>query len=600
LAESLAFQAHGSVRLFHIDKADVSYTRGTVRPRVANDLYKSVLDDPPAIAWRHEPLEAFSQLLLPQAKAYENWFEAAMKRNDPLAALGVVDRMHRARFYSKLPLGGRLLNLRWIMQGPEAALSNSAMLQRRDLAGRFPRFMELDKQAKQLREQLKQQALLPEDSDQARAQGKLLNKLAKISAQADQELLKMVVRREPVEMVFPALREAKEVQEQLAPGQAVLVFYAASNEHHAFLLTQKKHGHWKIASPRNVKKRLTSLLKAMGNYDQGREVSASLLADNTNWHEEGIELLGEIQAGSGVDLGLEIDKLTIVPDGIYWYVPFEALPLDKGADPDTLLTRSQVRYAPTLGLTVADGRARAQSGDYAFVLGRLFPREDEEFSQRAFDTLRQVVPKAHAIRSQLLAPSSTLAVLLNGLVVLDDIKSNMQSPLSVAPFQIDRGRPGSSIQQWLALPWGSPDIIFLPGFHTPAENSLKNMSTETRAGNELFITSMGLFATGSRTVVLSRWRMGGQMSTNLIREFLQELPNTTAQESWQRAVEIAQETAVDPTLEPRVSAADNSAITGSHPFFWSGYLVIDWGPQGSEDAQQAEPPKLQFPKKKAG
>ena len=74
------------------------------------------------------------------------------------------------------------------------------------------------------------------------------------------------------------------------------------------------------------------------------------------------------------------------------------------------------------------------------------------------------------------------------------------------------------------MPWGGPEQILLPGFHTAAESSLRR----TGSGNELFLATCGLMANGARTVLLSTWRTGGQSSFDLVREFAQELPHTSA------------------------------------------------------------------------
>jgi CHAT domain-containing protein len=594
LQAAIDFERIGSVRLFHIKLVDAAYVEGSIRERGAMKLYQQVLEDPSAIVWRHQPLEAFSQLLVPQPVALNHWFEAALKREQPLAALSIVDRIKRVRFFSNLPLGGRLLNLRWIMQGHPASLSREALLQRQEFTAQFPQFAVLDQQAKKIRGQLKKEPLLPNDPQLASEQAKRLHELAKNSQFQENELMKMAVRREPVAMVFPPLRDAKNVQKTLAAGEAILVFHVTPKAHHVFLVTRERHRHWKIASPKKVKKYLTALLRSMGHHDQNRELDLEQLADSS-WQVAAQQLAVEITAEGKIDLGRNIKELVIVPDHFYWYVPFEALWV--GDDRErTLLAKTRVRYAPTFGLTKADARGRPQSGDYAIVVGSLYPREDETLGQTAFKQIQAVVPRGHAIEDSLQVPSHILAVMLDGLVVLDDLTSSGQDPLSLAPFRVDEGLPGSSIRQWLSLPWGSPDVIVLPGFHTPAENSLKKISTLNRAGDELFLTSMGLLAAGSRTIVLSRWRTGGQTSTDLIREFIQELPNTTAQDSWQRAVQIAQETTIDPAVEPRVKESkEGTEITARHPFFWSGYIVIDPGLKAQE--KQPESPDLEFPKK---
>jgi CHAT domain-containing protein len=95
-------------------------------------------------------------------------------------------------------------------------------------------------------------------------------------------------------------------------------------------------------------------------------------------------------------------------------------------------------------------------------------------------------------------------------------------------------------------------------------------------------------ASGSRTVLVSRWRVGGQSTVELMREFVQELPHTSATAAWRRSVQLAADRVLDPAAEPRLkpsSAADG--LKADHPFFWAGYLLIDTG---------AAPPKEEEPK----
>ena len=76
---------------------------------------------------------------------------------------------------------------------------------------------------------------------------------------------------------------------------------------------------------------------------------------------------------------------------------------------------------------------------------------------------------------------------------------------------------------------------------------------------------------------------------NIVREFVQELPHTTAADAWQRSVQLAMELPIQPAQEPRVKAGkDDPPLTAAHPLFWSGYLLIDAGAPASEGEE--EPP----------
>jgi len=148
-------------------------------------------------------------------------------------------------------------------------------------------------------------------------------------------------------------------------------------------------------------------------------------------------------------------------------------------------------------------------------------------------------------------------------------------------MQVDHGKAGGNLESWMALPWHGPSQVVLPGFHTSAETALKRGAT----GNEMFLAACGLMASGSRSVLLSRWPAGGQSTFDLIREYVQELPFVPAAEAWQRSVRLAHNNLVDPEMEPRLNASGlNQDFKADHPFFWAGYMLIDTGSGPKKDA----------------
>ena len=177
--------------------------------------------------------------------------------------------------------------------------------------------------------------------------------------------------------------------------------------------------------------------------------------------------------------------------------------------------------------------------------------------------------------------TSVLAKSIDRLVVLDDLNVDVKGPYDWAPMTVGRSPASGSLAQWMRLPWGAPDQVLLPGFHTPAENSLKRGGT----GEEMFLTVCGMMATGSRTVLLSRWRDGGRTSHDLVREFVRELPHRAASQAWQRSVRLASSADLAWNQEPRIKDVppDTPPITAQHPFFWGGYMLIDRGVEPVDD-----------------
>jgi hypothetical protein len=107
----------------------------------------------------------------------------------------------------------------------------------------------------------------------------------------------------------------------------------------------------------------------------------------------------------------------------------------------------------------------------------------------------------------------------------------------------------------------------------------------------MFQMLCGLMASGGRSMLVSRWRTGGKTNFDLVHEYVKELPNVPAAESWQRACLLARDTALDASREPRLKRTDESAEmpTADHPFFWAGYLLVDTGPgAGAEAGEPAD------------
>ena len=153
------------------------------------------------------------------------------------------------------------------------------------------------------------------------------------------------------------------------------------------------------------------------------------------------------------------------------------------------------------------------------------------------------------------------------------------------------------------MPRRGPDEVILPGYHTACESPLKKIDATRRSGhvaaadtlepgNEIFLSLCGMMSTGTRTILLSRWRSGGQTSLDLVREFTQELPHTTPADAWQRAVQVVSNSPLnergrtaDQEVQRRLPTATRKRAT--HPFFWAGYLLVDSGCPGPRNPSRS-------------
>jgi CHAT domain-containing protein len=384
-------------------------------------------------------------------------------------------------------------------------------------------------------------------------------------------LLRLALRPDPAARMFPPLRSLEEIQQRRSDGPAILAFVADGRNLHALLLTpDKRYKTWMLPSAAKMRADLTSLMREIGNYEQKQVLLAERLTSPA-WKELAASLFAPLADELPASMLAGFKELVIVPDDFLWYVPFELLQVNDGSERKALIDLVPIRYAPTIGLAVGDARPKQSSGPRVIVQGRLFSRETSELLTTTADQLKQQDANSIILSRRLPYGTRYLSTVWQQLVVLDDIEGLEKDSLNWSPAQVDQGKPGGALADWLQLPWGAPDVIVLPGYHTPAEDGLRGQHN----GDDLLLSSCGLMAAGTRTLVLSRWRTGGRTSMELVREFLQELPHQPAANAWQRSVLLVRSGELDPSAEPRLKNVKLDEVpSADHPFFWAGYLLM--------------------------
>jgi len=574
LATALGFQNKASRRLFHIRYADTLFTSGAITTRQASLLYEQVLRDPTSHDWAHDPLESLAVLTVPHVPAFERWMLLALDRKENDNALRISEALRRHRFYTSLPLGGRMLNLRWAIEAPGELLPQDVALRRQDLLNRYPALQELSRQVAQLRAELDALPIHPDDPAVQKQNEALQREIEQASESIERLLQVVAVSREPSEPVFPPNKDVALVQEQLTPEQRALVYVSTQNGVFAFMLGPEEYSTWTLEAPANIRTDVAKMLREMGQYDRNQQIGIEELTRET-WKPIAADILKQLTADAPAEAWDEFDELIVVPDGMLWYVPFEALQIERDGEYVPVIDKVRLRYAPTISLTVPDKQPRAREMRTAVVTGTLFSPDTEALSQELLDDLRSEDPNVSELPVRPPPATSVLAKVIDRLIVLDDLNNDSQGPFGWAPMPVDRGRGAGSLLQWMRTPWGGPDQVILPGFHTPAENGLKRGGN----GEEMFLAVCGLMSTGTRTILLSRWRDGGRTCHELLREFVRELPHRSASEAWRRSVRLTVNNTLAWSLEPRIKQvpADTAPIKAAHPFFWGGHMLIDSG-----------------------
>jgi CHAT domain-containing protein len=575
LNAALGFQTKSSKRLFQISVVDRMFTSNSVTERIADNLYANVLREPTARDWVVDPLDTMAVVTTPLPMPYERWFELALVRKEQEKALEITDRIRRRRFYASMPLGGRVLALRWLLEAPADSLDEAGRLQRQDLLVRFPKFAETSQQVKAVQTELDALPAIPTDDADIKKQEALLQQLGKLSAEQELMLQQIALRRIPSEFVFPPLRNFLDIQKKLPEDRLVLVYFQTTRNVHAFAFTTKQYAYFTVESPNKVRADVVDMLRKMGHLDRNQPVDAADLKSDA-WKVPATKLVKQLTNNAKVEEWAAYKEIIIVPDGVLWYLPFESLQVPGKDGTESLISRMSVRYVPTMSLVLPDTRTRKSSMRTALVTGKLLPRDDAEVADEAAGQLAEVITDSFVAPDKLPSASALFSSRFDRLVLLTDIDEPEKGPFAWSPMQLDRGKPGSTLADWMLLPWASPEQLIIPGFHTAAESGLKKGGN----GEEVFLAVCGMMANGSRTMLLSRWRVGGQSTINLLREFIQELPHESADQAWRRSITINRESLLDPAAEGRVKT--NATLDGmktDHPFFWAGYMLIDTGSQ---------------------
>jgi hypothetical protein len=588
LAPAIKLQQRSSLWLFQMAMADKLVVAGGVTERVADELYSYFLREPDPWDWLTNPQDTLAAWMTPNDALYERWFEVAVRRNEEEKALEISERLRRRHFLLSQPLGGRLLALRWLMEAPVTTLSESANLQRKAIMDRYPVYAALHRQVAAMRDELARDTLVPDDPDDQKLLAQKLAEIAKASATQERMLWRIAVGRDATELAFPRTFDAKRLRQTMPEGQVILSFFAARGSLFVFQLSRGEYRVWRVPAVGKIRGMVASTLRQMGNLDGNYAVAAKDLESDA-WKQSSRELYQMLlnQESGSVRLPTEdCQELVIIPQGPIWYFPFEAVPLTEEGTYEPLLSRVRIRYLPMLSFAMPDQRGVPALAETVALAGKLHVKEDSGSSAEALADLATVLPDVK-VYSPARIPSRYLAPFCQRLLVyaaIDD--APRKGPFGWSPLPGDRSNADGSLAAWMTLPWGAPAQLIVPGFATSAETSLKRGGG---TGDELFLTSCGLLAAGSRTILMSRWRVGGKSSYSLINEFTQELPHLSAANAWQRAVQLTRMSELDLTREPRLNRSSFSeSVDAQHPFFWAGYMLIDQ----ARLAPGEEPPEL--------
>lgn len=569
LSAALKHFQKGSRWLYQLSLTNQLVANQAITERQAELLYAALLRDPTEKDWKTDPMETIAYLVSPHVGAMEVWFDIVVSRLNHQDALEIADLVRRHRFFSSLPLGGRLMAFRWIIHAPTESISQTALAQRTNFLNTNAVYKSLYDRANLIRTELLTLPIKPDpQSPEGRQQLALLEELATISNQQEANLASLALRREPAEMAFPPQLKMSEFQEMLKPEQLAMVSLVTARGYHTFLMNSKSIEYKGMNDGRQVLRSVAGLLKDTGLMEPALDVKA--LSDES-WKKTAREFKENL-FGEGSDVNwAKFKELIVVPDGVLWYVPFEILPVGEGDEEKYLSELVDIRYSPTLFLAIGSQRPARPVERSAVVTARMNQRGEAELSNLEFAKLVQNLPDAIQFDTPIRVPSNYFASLFDQLVVWSEIRPTKSGPLAMTPMQIDLGNEGTTLQSWMSLPWDGPEHVVMPGFQSDGGAGMRG----NKNGTDLFLTSIGLMASGSRTALISRWATGGKTALELTGQYATNLNADGSVKAVREAREFTRELDVDFENEPRIRfKKTDPAIKAEHPFFWASHMLF--------------------------
>ena len=557
----------GSLWVYRLQLANI-LAAGGATARQIDQLYNTLLHDPTELDWQLDPFEAITFLATPHVASMERWFDTAVARRDMRQAFKIAELTRRHRFFAALPMGGRLMAFRWLLHAPDSALSQSALKQRTNFLARNPNYKASIQQAAELTKKLKEIPLDAEPKSEDDIQRtKLMKELAQLSVTQETILASMSLRREPAEMVFPPSYSETQIRYTMRPDQMVLFTMATSSGYHIFLINQKSLQYVNFIKNRDMHRGVSQWLKDLGGNQASVDVKQITSQD---WQENSKAIADQLFSKVLTDQWSGVKEIVIVPDGALWYLPFEALLVGPDGDRKLLSEKVNIRYSPTASLAFGGQRPVQDLSNLLVLTGNLSPKTDAELATAEYEKILDPLPEAQEWKS-VRQPSSLWGAQIDQLLAWTFIRSAKNGPLQTAPLSTEQQKlDDGSLHAWMKLPWGAPQHMILPGYQSPGIGIRGN-----NIGGDMFLTTMGLMAAGSRTILISRWNTAGKTSFELSGNYAVKLKSEGNFAALAQARKLVRESDLDLENEPRLRPGKvKEAIKAEHPFFWASSMYL--------------------------
>lgn len=520
-------------------------------------------------SWLFDPVESLHYASFDKTSIIQVWLDTEVKVGEATQVALAVDALQRQRFFKSAPLGGRLTSVRRLYLTPTNRLSPEAGANARAWVGLFP---EIEKEVANLRAiETRVRAAKPaldmkawNEDEKKTAEG-----LVGTSSYLESLFWYAATSRYSLTIAFPRPLDIPNLKQMVANREGLLAFFRSGGAYHGLFAHGEIMEHWKIGQFGEIHQRMLSLFEEMGvasTTPLTNEVLSKQPWDAT------LNQLGPLMVPPKIAKEIErLERIHVVPDGAFWYFPFEMLPRHESKESESWLTTHPIACWPTLGqaLPIATPKVHANRTLAISVPGFFVDSEAIDATMR--DQVVQAVPSVEIRTNQQGAKwqGSRWSRMRADRVWVAGRLPMAEIP-NLAPFGLDAGLDDGTLSSWLMTPYATPRELALLGLETPLGIG------QLGDGSELFMLACTLQATGNQSALVSRWVVRGESSSQLLTSYMSLLPEEPASSAWQRSVLQLWEQRIPISNEPVLGLRNSDKLTvpGSLPLLWSGYMQI--------------------------
>lgn len=534
-------------------------------------LLSEILQEPGAVQWQADPLETIAAMTTSAVPAYATWLDLAERRGTKDQVIERMDRVQRQRFYEALPMGGRLFSMRAALFGPQNEVPNDVQATIIQVLQSSPDLAKSRQHVAALMSSIAAAPLPFEERNISVELRKSLTDFGKAIELSENQLHHQALKRLPLNRFVPFDASVASIQAALDNDDLMLGFVCTGGKLYGAAVTKNAMETWSTADLSQIDEQVKSLLSEIGVAVPSKLTATQATAMDATWRETASKLYTKLLPANVQAMVAGADRIVVVPDGTLWYLPFEMLPSSSRSLHSNWLAKHAVVYLPTIG-SLPWINSPAPKVERTLHAATAFFSQDKSTNEALTEKLTKGIQGVQRI--EILAKNhspfaSWSRLMTEQMLVTAKIEPAVRPFDTIfLPLEVSRA---VQLGSWLETPGRTPARLIMPGFQTSAASST------LADGRELFIPACSLLYSGTRSVLLSRWPVGGRSSQVVLSRYLQELDRESPSHAWQRAAAALWADELLIADEPVLLTNGKETATlvnGQHPKLWSGYMVI--------------------------